>query len=113
MSKTALVLAGGGLVGISFEIGVLRAINQAWLNRTVNDFDMYIGTSAGSYVSAYLASGITFSRLRELMGSHLNPLRNNAILSAFMPNIGEVVEKSFLFPFTLMKACLLYTSRCV
>lgn len=104
MSKVALVLAGGGLVGIAFEIGVLRAINQAWMNRTVNDLDLYVGTSAGSYVAAHLASGITIERMRHRMGSSETPLRNLSILGAFMPNVGEVVEKSLFLPITLLNA---------
>jgi predicted acylesterase/phospholipase RssA len=63
--KVALVLAGGGIIGIAFEIGVLRALNQAWLNRNANQFDIYVGTSAGSYVASYLASGIRVDKLSK------------------------------------------------
>ncbi|MCB0078841.1 MAG: patatin-like phospholipase family protein, partial [Anaerolineales bacterium] len=65
--KIALVLAGGGVTGIVFEIGVMRAINEAWLNRTANDFDLYVGTSAGSYVAAYLASGVSAQRMHRFI----------------------------------------------
>jgi NTE family protein len=56
-SKTALVLAGGGLTGAVYEIGALRAIDDLLIDLSVNDFDIYVGTSAGSLVNAFLANG--------------------------------------------------------
>ena len=45
--KTALVLGGGGFTGGVYEIGALRALDLLSVNRTVNQFDVYVGTSAG------------------------------------------------------------------
>ena len=58
-SKTALVLGGGGFTGGVYEIGALRALDLLSVNRTVNQFDVYVGTSAGSFVAALTANGIT------------------------------------------------------
>jgi predicted acylesterase/phospholipase RssA len=58
-SKTALVLAGGGLTGTVYEIGALRAIDDLLIDLSVNDFDIYVGTSAGALVNAFLANGLT------------------------------------------------------
>ena len=57
--KTALVLAGGGVTGAVYEIGALRAIDDLLVDRTVNDFDIYVGTSAGSLVNTMLANGVS------------------------------------------------------
>lgn len=57
--KTALVLAGGGLTGAVYEIGALRAIDDLLVDRTVNDFDIFVGTSAGALVSTFLAGGFS------------------------------------------------------
>jgi NTE family protein len=57
--KTALVLAGGGLAGAVYEIGALRAIDDLLIDRTVNDFDMFIGTSAGALIAALLANEVS------------------------------------------------------
>jgi NTE family protein len=43
-SKTALVLGGGGLTGGVYEMGALRALDLLSVNRTVNEFDVYVGT---------------------------------------------------------------------
>ena len=51
-SRTALVLGGGGFTGGVYEIGALRALDLLAVNRTVNQFDVYVGTSAGSFVAA-------------------------------------------------------------
>ena len=58
-SKTALVLGGGGFTGGVYEIGALRALDLLTVNRTVNDFDVYVGTSAGSFVAAMISNGVT------------------------------------------------------
>src|SRR5690349_16862317 len=41
-SKTALVLGGGGFTGAVYEIGALRALDLLSVNRTINDFDVYV-----------------------------------------------------------------------
>jgi len=58
-SRTALVLGGGGFTGGVYEIGALRALDLLAVNRTVNEFDIYVGTSAGSFVSSLVANGVT------------------------------------------------------
>src|SRR3712207_8043030 len=58
-SKTALVLGGGGVTGGVYEIGALRALDLLAVNRTVNQFDVYVGTSAGSFLASLAANGVT------------------------------------------------------
>ena len=57
--KVALVLAGGAVSGGSFKIGGLKALNDYLSERKITDLDIYVGLSAGSILSASLASGIT------------------------------------------------------
>src|SRR4051794_20761978 len=58
-TKTALVLGGGGFTGGVYEIGALRALDLLSVNKTVNQYDIYVGTSAGSFVAALAANGVT------------------------------------------------------
>lgn len=69
--KTALVLAGGGLTGAVYEIGALRAIDDLLIDRTVNDFDIYVGTSAGALVATFIAHGLSPEDMLQVIdGSH-------------------------------------------
>jgi NTE family protein len=58
-NKTALVLGGGGFTGGVYEIGALRALDLLATNRTINQFDVYVGTSAGAFVASLCANGVT------------------------------------------------------
>jgi len=68
-SKTALVLGGGGFTGGVYEIGALRALDLLAVNSTVSNFDVYVGTSAGSFVAAMLANGITPDEMMQVLNS--------------------------------------------
>lgn len=54
--STALVLAGGGVTGIAWEIGVLLGLAENG-NDLVDRADLVIGTSAGSTVGAQVTLG--------------------------------------------------------
>ncbi|MCW0215690.1 MAG: patatin-like phospholipase family protein [Pseudonocardia sp.] len=51
----ALVLGGGGITGIGWEIGLLAGLADLGVDLT--DADLVVGTSAGSVVGAHVASG--------------------------------------------------------
>src|SRR5437867_5529163 len=70
-SKTALVLGGGGFTGGVYEIGALRAFDLLAVNRTVNEFDIYVGTSAGSFVASALANGVTPEEMMRVLNTDL------------------------------------------
>jgi NTE family protein len=52
----ALVLGGGGITGIAWEVGVLSGLRRAGVDLT--GADLVVGTSAGSVVGAVVASGV-------------------------------------------------------
>jgi NTE family protein len=55
MTTKALVLSGGGPVGIAWECGLVAGLAQAGVDLSTADF--ILGTSAGSFVGARLAMG--------------------------------------------------------
>ena len=57
--KIALALAGGGPLGAMYEIGVLLALDESLDGLDLNAMDIYVGVSAGSFLTAGLANGIT------------------------------------------------------
>src|ERR1700761_1224731 len=58
-SRAALVLGGGGFTGGVYQIGALRALDLLSSNRSVNQFDVYVGTSAGALIASLVANGVT------------------------------------------------------
>ena len=83
-SKTALVLGGGGFTGGVYEIGALRALDLLAVNSTVNNFDVYVGTSAGSFVASMLANGVTPEEMMQVINTQeeteLDDLQLNKVL---------------------------------
>jgi NTE family protein len=65
--KRALVLAGGGVAGIAWELGVLRGLQDADpdLADRVIAANLIIGTSAGSAVAAQITSGTPLADLYD------------------------------------------------
>ncbi|HKL24742.1 MAG TPA: patatin-like phospholipase family protein [Desulfuromonadales bacterium] len=58
-SKTALILAGGGIMGAAYEIGCLTALDKLFApGFSSRRFDIYIGVSAGSVIAALVAGRI-------------------------------------------------------
>jgi NTE family protein len=61
--RTALVLGGGGITGIAWEIGVLAGLADAGIDLT--GADLVVGTSAGSVVGAQVTSGAELPAMYE------------------------------------------------
>lgn len=61
--RRALVLGGGGITGVAWELGLLAALHAGGV--PVADVDLVVGTSAGSVVGAQLTSGVPLDRLVE------------------------------------------------
>jgi predicted acylesterase/phospholipase RssA len=67
--KKALVLSGGGITGWLYEIGSLTALDDFFVEGfSVNDFDVYVGVSAGATVATLIANGVP---AREIYESNL------------------------------------------
>ncbi len=57
----ALVLGGGGVTGIAWELGVVAALHEAGIELAAAD--LIVGTSAGATVAAQITSGAPFEDL--------------------------------------------------
>ena len=101
-SRTALVLGGGGFTGGVYEIGALRALDLLAVNRTVNQFDVYVGTSAGSFVSSMVANGVTPEEMMRVVNQQVpTPFRDVDRGSLMRPNYLEFAQSAALLPLRL------------
>src|SRR5437016_12402594 len=86
-SKSALVLGGGGFTGGVYEVGALRALDLLAVNRTVNEFDVYVGTSTGAFMASMVANGVTPEEMMRVLNHELPwPLRDRSLGTLLDPN---------------------------
>lgn len=102
-SKTALVLGGGGFTGGVYEIGALRALDLLSVNRTVNQFDVYVGTSSGAFVAAMVANGVTPEEMMRVVNRQVpTPFRDIDLGQLLRPNVREFARTGVMLPWRLL-----------
>ena len=101
-SKTALVLGGGGFTGAVYEIGALRALDLLSVNRSVNQFDIYVGTSAGALVAALSANGVTPEQMMRVVNNQVTPFRDINRDMLLRPNYREFITNGIRLPLQLL-----------
>ncbi|HEX8714127.1 MAG TPA: patatin-like phospholipase family protein [Solirubrobacteraceae bacterium] len=111
--KTALVLGGGGFTGGVYEIGALRALDLLAVNSSVNQFDVYVGTSAGAFIAALCANGVTPEEMMRVVTRQGTPAFKDVNLGDLLrPNVLEFLRKGAALPLrTLSLARQLVTQR--
>ena len=103
-SRIAMVCGGGGIIGGVFEVGVLRALDQALGGGVVNRCDLYAGASAGALVATLLASGITPRDMDDVIvrgarnRKNLPPLKRTSVYGIDM---AQWVGAAARFPFQM------------
>jgi predicted acylesterase/phospholipase RssA len=106
--RTALVLAVGGFTGAVYEIGALRAIDDLLIDRTVNDFDIYVGTSAGALVASFLANGISPETQLEGLSGNLKDVGSIKRKHLFSINRKDYINLGKKLPRQLLNAWYSY-----
>lgn len=100
MTQRALVLGGGGTVGVAWELGVAAGLIESGINLTAAD--IIIGTSAGSVVGSILAAGVDLQQLLMLqmatggsMAPTLAPMdpESRTKVTALWSSAGEITQE--------------------
>ncbi|MBJ6138704.1 patatin-like phospholipase family protein [Marinobacter litoralis] len=79
--KIGLALGGGGPLGGIYEIGALRALDEALDGLNFNELNVYVGVSSGSFVASHLANQVTTAQLCRIF------VRNEAEVHPFHPDV--------------------------
>ena len=93
-----LALAGGGPEGAIWEIGALRALDEAVEGLDLEDLDVYVGVSAGAFLAANFANGLTPSQMCRAIVKHEpgeHPFNPETVVT---PAVGELVRRGLTVP---------------
>ena len=64
--KIGLAIAGGGPIGGMYELGALRALDEAIEGFDPTQMEVYVGVSSGSFLAAGLANGLSTAEIYRI-----------------------------------------------
>lgn len=116
--KVGLVLAGGAVAGGAFKAGGLRALDESLVRRRVggvttshafglNEFDVFVGLSAGSVLAAVLSAGIVPDEVFRILAGTSEMYETFQPWHFMRPNWGELTSR---FPRFVAKEQELFTN---
>lgn len=103
--RIGLALAGGGPLGAIYEIGALCALAEALPDVDFTALDGYVGVSAGSFIAAGLANGMSPRQLCTSFVENRGP-RSDLIRPDlfFRPAFAEYAQRLAALPRLLLQA---------
>jgi len=97
-SKVGLALAGGGPEGSIYEIGAVRALDEALDGIDFNDLHLYVGVSAGAFISSCLANNLSTAQMCRAIVKH-EPGEHPFVPETFLsPAVAEFVRGGAKIP---------------
>jgi len=111
-ARLGLALAGGGPLGAIYEIGALCALEEAVTGLNLNQLDGYVGVSAGAFVAAGLANGMTPRQLCDSFIENRGPRADIVEPNLFTrPALGEMASRAAALPGLLARAGYSYAVK--
>ena len=99
--RLALVLAGGAVSGGAFKVGGLKALNDFFVGRGVDDFDIYVGLSAGAVLAVPLAAGVEPDEMVRVLEGSSDRFDQLRPIDFYYPNVAEFVGRPARFAYDL------------
>lgn len=96
--RIGLALAGGGPEGAVYEIGALRALDEALDGLDLHELDIYVGVSAGAFIAASLANDLTTTQMVRALVKHEPGEHPFVPQTFFTPNYREWARRSLMLP---------------
>lgn len=103
-SKIGLALAAGAPEGAIYEIGALRALDEALEGLDFNDLFIYVGVSAGAFLSANLANNLTTAQMCRAIVSHEPGEHPFVPRTFFTPAVGSFFKGGKALPKLLVES---------
>ncbi|MGE3730215.1 MAG: patatin-like phospholipase family protein [Lysobacterales bacterium] len=98
MPKIGLAVAGGGPLGGMYELGALRALDEALGGLELTDLDVYVGVSSGAFLAGGLASGIPTAEMCRIFLTNDSQHARFRPESFLRPAFGEYARRLFALP---------------
>jgi NTE family protein len=103
-AKIGLALAGGGPEGSIYEIGAVRALDESIEGLDLNDLHVYVGVSAGAFITACLANELTTAQMCRAIVKP-EPGEHPFVPENFLaPAVGEFLRSGLKVPRLLAEA---------
>jgi predicted acylesterase/phospholipase RssA len=96
--KVGLAIAGGGPIGAMYELGALRAIDEALEGLDLTRLDCYVGVSSGAFLAAGLANRIS---TEEMCRGFITGTSDDISFrpeTFLRPNVGEYLQRMAQLP---------------
>jgi predicted acylesterase/phospholipase RssA len=104
--RLGLALAAGGVLGGVYEVGALRALEEAIEGLDLNRLHVYVGVSAGSFVGAHLVNGVTVTDMLRGLRSDVDSESMFDPSIFFVPAYREIGRRGLLLPSVISDALM-------
>lgn len=99
-----LACAGGVVEGAIYEVGALRALDEAIDGVSLHELDMYVGVSSGALIGSFLANGVsTYELSRAIVSDASDPSLNVEPEVLFRPAVREYAGRIRKLPGALLR----------
>ncbi|MEM1206250.1 MAG: patatin-like phospholipase family protein [Acidobacteriota bacterium] len=106
-----LAMAGGAPGGAIYEIGALRALDQAIVGLDLRDCGCFVGVSAGAFLTSCLANGLSSAQMVRAIVKNEPGEHPFVPETFFKPAVGELVSRLGRAPALLGSALLDFVTR--
>ena len=96
--KIGLAIAGGGPIGGMYELGALRALDEALDGLDLTRMDCYVGVSSGAFLAAGLANRMGTAEMCRIFITGTSDDAEFRPETFLRPNVGEYLRRAATLP---------------
>ncbi len=100
--RIGLAVAGGGPIGGMYELGALRAMDEALDGLDMTNFDVYVGVSSGAFLASGLANRLDTAEMCRIFLTDVTDQERFRPEIFLRPAFGEYAKRVAAIPRTLL-----------